>query len=155
MIYLKLYQIKRHLNIDERFQEDDEYLLELAEVAQAAVEKHLDTSLQEIAKDNGGTLPPPIVHAMKLLVAEYYSQREAISYTSVQVVPLAYDYLLAPYIDYKPKENLLCKRDCLINQSTSTDPEIPSTPTESGQQSGSGTTGQGQELNTQTPTESL
>lgn len=155
MIYLKLYQIKRHLNIDERFQEDDEYLLELAEVAQAMVEKHLDTSLQEIAKDNGGTLPPPIVHAMKLLVAEYYSQREAISYTSTQVVPLAYDYLLAPYIDYKPKENLLCKRDCLTNQSTSTDPEIPSTPTESGQQSGSGTTEQEQESPTLPPTESL
>ena len=129
MIYLKLYQIKRHLNIDERFQDDDEYLLELAEVAEAAVEKHLDTSLQEIAKDNGGTLPSPIVHAMKLLVAEYYSQREAISYTSTQVVPLAYDYLLAPYIDYKPKKELLCKRDCLINQSTSTVPSTPSTPT--------------------------
>lgn len=155
MIYLKLYQIKRHLNIDERFQEDDEYLLELAEVAQASVEKHLDTSLQDIAKDNGGTLPPPIVHAMKLLVAEYYSQREAISYSSTQVVPLAYDYLLAPYIDYKPKEKLLCKRDCLINQSTSTAPEIPSTPTESGQQSGSGTTGQEQESPTLPPTESL
>lgn len=155
MIYLKLYQIKRHLNIDERFQEDDEYLLELAEVAQAAVEKHLDTSLQNIAKDNGGTLPSPIVHAMKLLVAEYYSQREAISYTSVQVVPLAYDYLLAPYIDYKPKEKLLCKLDCSINQSTSTAPEIPSTPTESGQQSGSGTTGQEQESPTLPPPESL
>lgn len=155
MIYLKLYQIKRHLNIDERFQEDDEYLLELAEVAQAMVEKHLDTSLEQIAKDNGGILPPPIVHAMKLLVAEYYSQREAISYTSTQVVPLAYDYLLAPYIDYKPKENLLCKRDCLINQSTSTAPEIPSTPTESGTQSGSGTTGQEQESPTLPPPESL
>lgn len=155
MIYLKLYQIKRHLNIDERFQEDDEYLLELAEVAQAMVEKHLDTSLQEIAKDNGGTLPSPIVHAMKLLVAEYYGQREAISYTSVQVVPLAYDYLLAPYIDYKPKENLLCKQDCLINQSTSTVPSTPSTPTESGTQSGSGTTEQGQESPTLPPPESL
>lgn len=155
MIYLKLYQIKRHLNIDERFQEDDEYLLELAEVAQAMVEKHLDTSLQNIAKDNGGTLPPPIVHAMKLLVAEYYSQREAISYTSTQVVPLAYDYLLAPYIDYKPKKELLCKRDCLINQSTSTAPEIPSTPTESGQQSGSGTTEQEQESPTPPHRESL
>ena len=55
MIYLKLYQIKRHLKIEERFQEDDEYLLELAEVAQAAVEKHLDTSIDQIAKDNGGT----------------------------------------------------------------------------------------------------
>ena len=152
---MKLYQIKRHLNIDERFQEDDEYLLELAEVAEAAVEKHLDTSLQEIAKDNGGTLPSPIVHAMKLLVAEYYSQREAISYTSTQVVPLAYDYLLAPYIDYKPKKELLCKRDCLINQSTSTVPSTPSTPTESGTQSGSGTTEQEQESPTLPPQESL
>lgn len=155
MIYLKLYQIKRHLNVDERFQEDDEYLLELAEVAQAAVEKHLDRKLSDIAKDNGGVLPPPIVHAMKLLVAEYYGQREAISYTGTQVVPLAYDYLLAPYIDYKPKKEILCKRDCLINQSTSTAQEIPSTPTESGQQSGSGTTGQEQESPTLPPTESL
>ena len=155
MIYLKLYQIKRHLNIDERFQEDDEYLLELAEVAQAAVEKHLDTSLQEIAKDNGGTLPSPIVHAMKLLVAEYYGQREAISYTATQVVPLAYDYLLAPYIDYKPKKELLCKRDCLINQSTSTAPSTPSINTENGQQSGSGSTGQEQESPTPPQTESL
>lgn len=155
MIYLKLYQIKRHLNVDERFQEDDEYLLELAEVAQAAVERHLDTSLQEIAKDNGGVLPPPIVHAMKLLVAEYYSQREAIAYTATQVVPLAYDYLLEPYIDYKPKKELLCKQDCLINQSTSTVPSTPSTNTESGTQSGSGTTEQEQESPTLPPQESL
>ena len=155
MIYLKLYQIKRHLNVDERFQEDDEYLVERAEVGQAAVERHRDTSLEQIAKDNGGTLPPPIVHAMKLLVAEYYSQREAISYTSTQVVPLAYDYLLAPYIDYKPKKELLCKQDCSINQSTSTVPSTPSTNTENGQQSGSGTTEQGQESPTLPPPESL
>ena len=155
MIYLKLYQIKRHLNIDERFQEDDEYLLELAEVAQAAVEKHLDRKLSDIAKDNGGVLPPPIVHAMRLLIGEYYQQRESISYIQTQVVPLAYDYLLAPYIDYKPKKELLCKLDCSINQSTSTAPEIPSTPTESGQQSGSGTTGQEQESPTLPPPESL
>lgn len=155
MIYLKLYQIKRHLNIDERFQEDDEYLLELAEVAQASVEKHLDTSLEQIAKDNGGTLPPPIVHAMKLLVAEYYSQREAISYTSTQVVPLAYDYLLAPYVNYKPKKELLCKLDCSINQSQSSNPSTPSTNTGSEPSTGSGDTTQEQESPTLPPTESL
>ena len=155
MIYLKLYQIKRHLNIDERFQEDDEYLLELAEVAQAAVEKHLDRKLSDIAKDNGGVLPPPIVHAMRLLIGEYYQQRESISYSSTQIVPLAYEYLLTPYMNYKLNKELLCNLDCSINQSTSTAPEIPSTTTESGQQSGSGTTGQEQESPTLPPTESL
>ena len=155
MIYLKLYQIKRHLNIDERFQEDDEYLLELAEVAQAAVEKHLDRKLSDIAKDNGGVLPPPIVHAMRLLIGEYYQQRESISYSSTQIVPLAYEYLLTPYMNYKLNKELICKQDCSINQSQSSNPSTPSTNTGSGQQSGSGTTGQEQESPTPPQTESL
>lgn len=144
MIYLKLYQIKRHLNIDERFQEDDEYLLELAEVAQAAVERHLDRKLSEIAKDNGGVLPPPIVHAMRLLIGEYYQQRESISYTATQVVPLAYEYLLTPYMNYKLNKELLCKQDCSTNQSQSSNQSNPSTNTGSEPSTGSGDTTQEQ-----------
>ena len=43
-MYIQLYQVKKHLNIDEDFRDDDEYLMSLVEVAEKVVEKNIDTS---------------------------------------------------------------------------------------------------------------
>ena len=48
MLYVQLYQIKKHLNIDEQFTDDDEYLVGLCEVAQATVETHIDMPLNKL-----------------------------------------------------------------------------------------------------------
>ena len=50
-MYLQLYQIKKHLNIDEDFHSDDEYLVELAQAAQNVVEVHLDRPLDSLENE--------------------------------------------------------------------------------------------------------
>lgn len=71
MQYLQLYQIKKHLNIDEDFHLDDEYLVDLSVVAQAVIQKHIDNNLDELCADNNGELPSPLMHAMLLFIRQY------------------------------------------------------------------------------------
>lgn len=104
-MFIQLYQIKQHLNIDEVFTNDDEYLMNLEMVAEKAVEKHIDCSLSEIASANSGELPTPLLQAMLLFIGNMYLQRESITYTSITEVPLAYSYLLDLYKDYSKKSD--------------------------------------------------
>ena len=48
MQYLQLYQIKKHLNIDDDFHLDDEYLVDLSVVSQAVIQKHIDNNLDDL-----------------------------------------------------------------------------------------------------------
>lgn len=98
-MYLQLYQIKKHLNIDEAFHEDDEYLMDLASVAENVVQKHIDRDLADLQGDEGD-IPSPLLHAMLLLVGTYYASRESVAYVSAQPLPHAYDYLIALYQNY-------------------------------------------------------
>jgi uncharacterized phage protein (predicted DNA packaging) len=98
-MYLQLYQIKKHLNIDEDFHDDDEYLMDLAKVAENAVQKHVDTELSNM-EDDEGNIPMPLVQAMLLMVGTFYAKRESIAFASAQEVPLAYLYLISLYINY-------------------------------------------------------
>lgn len=98
-MYIKLEEIKQHLNLDEDFTEDDEYLMYLYDVAQDAVETHIDRSLSEL-EDVDGNLKPALVHAMKLYIGHLYEHREASSSIKNDPVPFAYDYLLDLYQKY-------------------------------------------------------
>ena len=44
---IDLETIKNHLNIDSSFNDDDNYIMQLEEVAEAIVEKHIDRTLEE------------------------------------------------------------------------------------------------------------
>ena len=67
-MYVELAQIKKHLNIDTEFTDDDDYLLVLADVAEKAVEKHINQRLSSVCEENGGVLPSPLLHANKKTV---------------------------------------------------------------------------------------
>ena len=67
MKYLNLDILKKHLNIDEQFHDDDSYIIELGMVAEQMIAHHLDDNLDMIAADNDGELPMPIIHACLLL----------------------------------------------------------------------------------------
>lgn len=99
---LTLNLIKQHLNIDQDFTADDEYLTSLGEVAEEMVLKHLDyNNINEIVvKFNG--FPVPIRHAMLLLVGNFYMNRESVSTVTMTSIPHSYEYLLAVY---KNREN--------------------------------------------------
>lgn len=98
-MYLDLKIIKKHLRVD--FDDDDEYILELASVCEDAVQRHLDTPLSHLAAQNSGDLPPAVRQAMLLLLGHMYANREAVSNAQSHEIPLAYQYLLQPYINYK------------------------------------------------------
>ena len=98
-MYLQLNQIKKHLNIDEDFKSDDEYLLQLAQAAQNVVEVHIDRPLDSLLNEEGN-LPSSLIQAMLLLVGTWYANRESVSFASNSVLPHSYDYIIALYKNY-------------------------------------------------------
>ncbi len=103
-MYLQLYQVKKHLNINDEFHDDDEYLVDLSMVAENIVQKHIDVELQDL-EDGVGNLPAPLTQAMLLLVGNYYANRESVAFASAQPLPHAFEYIIALYKNYNgPKE---------------------------------------------------
>lgn len=100
MVFLTLELIKKHLNIDEDFHDDDELLIMHGEVAEEVIERHIDRSLNAIMYMNHGEMPKPLVQAALLLVGTYYENRENISYSSGTEIPYTVTYLLSLYQNY-------------------------------------------------------
>lgn len=100
MTYLNLQQIKKHLNIDSTFTDDDSYITSLGDVAEAIVSKHVQYDLAELADNNGGSLPAPIVHAMLLFIGNLYMNRESVSVAKLNNIPFSYEYLIGLYKNY-------------------------------------------------------
>ena len=105
IMYTDLDTIKRHLNVDSDFYEDDMYICDLMDVAEKAVEREIDTPLSQLEDDNGN-IPQPLVHAMLLMVGNFYANRESISYASSQNVPYSYQYLCDLYRNYNRKDGV-------------------------------------------------
>ena len=99
-MYTTLDTIKKHLNIDSSFTDDDQYLTYLYDVAEATVARHICCVLSDMC-DNEGALPAPLVHAILLYIGDLYNSREGNTYgvTATQV-PFTYDYLLSLYKNY-------------------------------------------------------
>ena len=98
-MYIQLDLAKKHLNIEEDFREDDEYIINLIEVAEAAVRVHINEDFADIAERNGGDLPAPILQAAMLMIGNLYQNREPIG-SKVQVLPYNYQYLIDLYRNY-------------------------------------------------------
>lgn len=99
MTYLNLELIKNHLNL-QNFSDDDKYLQHLGSAVEFVVERDIDKKLTTIAQENGGELPPSLLHAMLLLLGTYYANRENISYASCVEVPKTYQYICDLYRCY-------------------------------------------------------
>lgn len=91
-MFITLEQVKKHLQIDLDYLEDDLYLEHLIEVAEDAVEKNCDVALNEQGED--GELPSSTLHSILLLVGNLYNNREATTYSTITEVPFAYKYLI-------------------------------------------------------------
>lgn len=99
--YIDLELIKSHLNIDQDYCDEDEYLLTLADVAVRTIERHIDHCIDDFVED--GQLEAPLQHAALLLIGNYYQNRESVTYGQVLQVPHGYEYLLQTYVDYSKK----------------------------------------------------
>lgn len=100
MNHLTLKLIKEHLNLDNDFTLDDEYLTMLGDVVEQVVEKHIDDSFVYLAASNGGHLPTPLIQAMLLLLGTYYANREHIAFNANYEVGNSYTFLIDLYRNY-------------------------------------------------------
>lgn len=97
-MYVTLSNAKKHLQIDQDFKDDDEYILLLIQVAEDAVESNLNIPLASLLKD--GLLPKSVYHAILLMIGNLYANREPVSFTSATKIPYTLEFLLATYKHY-------------------------------------------------------
>ena len=99
-MYNSLTLIKKHLNIDSSFTDDDEYLCVLEDVAEKAIQRNICCVLADL-EDGEGKIPSPLCQAVLLYVGVLYNSREAISYGGSPVeVPYTLNYLVSLYKNY-------------------------------------------------------
>lgn len=91
-MFVTLNIAKKHLNIDDNFKDDDNYIISIIKVAEDAVQKNENIALNELLE--GGELPPSVIHSILLLVGNLYNNRESTTYSTISEVPYAYKYLI-------------------------------------------------------------
>ncbi len=84
-MYVTLSRAKKHLQVDEDYKDDDNYILDLIQVAEDAVAQTLDVPLACLLKD--GWLPPAVIHSILLIIGNLYANREPVSFTTASKVP--------------------------------------------------------------------
>ena len=99
MTCIPLELAKKHLNLDEDYTEDDEYILGLIGASKGAVEMALNASLDRLAEENGGEVPMAIIQAILLMVGNWYQNRE-ITGSKVAALPYNFEYLINLYKHY-------------------------------------------------------
>lgn len=87
---------KKHVRADD-FADDDEYLEHLLETAESAVITATNRTEDELEEIGGGTVPSPIKHAVMMLGAHWYNQRESVSNVQMHAVPDSLQALIKPY----------------------------------------------------------
>ena len=101
MEYVTLELVKKHLNVEEAFSDDDKYITMLADVAEAKVSKELCIGVEELATIGGGKeIPPPLVQAILLSIGLYYANREEVTYVQTKPLEQGVKYLVSLYRDY-------------------------------------------------------
>lgn len=89
-MYISVDDLKRHLNID--YDEDDQYLTELIEAAESAIELYIQQPLSELAED--GNLPSDMKMAVRLLAGGFYANREPAAFAASSEIPYGLTFLL-------------------------------------------------------------
>ncbi len=104
--YTSLSELKQHLNIEETFTDEDQYLSELISVVEMAVFEYcnggIETSLITV-EINGQTvkaLPKTIKWASLLLAQHLYLNRGIVSFAQGFEIPYSFKFLLNFYRIY-------------------------------------------------------
>lgn len=91
--------LKKHLNIESDFTADDEYITGLEGVAEQVLSQDLCEDLEDMSTCDG--VPKPLLQAIKLLVGQYYANREPVAFAASSEVPLTYRHLVSLYRNYE------------------------------------------------------
>ena len=90
--YVTLEELKQHLNVD--FDTDDTYISSLIEPVQLLIEAYLNNPLDTYVED--GKIDRRIWHAIRIYAANYYANRESVTFATPQVIPGHVELLLQP-----------------------------------------------------------
>ena len=96
MAVVSLALFKKHVRADD-FADDDDYLQHLIDTAEVAVITATNRTEQELTDGNGGEFPAPLKHAIMMVAAHWYNQRESVSSVQMHEVPDALQTLVKPY----------------------------------------------------------
>ena len=97
MAVVSLALFKKHVRADD-FADDDEYLQHLLDTAESADITATNRTQEELAQmGNGHDVPTPIKHAIMMLGAHWYNQRESVSNVQMHAVPDSLQALIKPY----------------------------------------------------------
>lgn len=96
MAVVSLALFKKHVRADD-FADDDEYLQHLIDTAEVAIITATNRTEQELTDGNGGEFPTPLKHAIMMVAAHWYNQRESVSSVHMHEVPDALQALVKPY----------------------------------------------------------
>lgn len=96
MAAVTLELFKKHVRADD-FTDDDAYMEHLLEAAAEAVIGYTRRTRDELDPEGTGDLPAPLVHAVLVLAATWYDQRESISSVQMHAVPDTLQSLVKPY----------------------------------------------------------
>lgn len=99
MTYLTLNDIKKHLNLDTAFTDDDAYLEALGTAAEEVVSRQIDEPLSLLEDDNH-KIPQPLIFAALIWCATMYAVRESATTTSMTPVPHSFAMLCDMYRNY-------------------------------------------------------
>lgn len=99
MTYLTLAEIKKHLNIDSQFTDDDTYLTSLATASEEVVAKYIDYPLSQL-EDTNHKIPQALMFAMLLWIGTIYTVRESATNMNMSTVPHSLELLCDLYRDY-------------------------------------------------------
>lgn len=94
--YVTLEELKQHLNVD--FDIDDSYIQGLVIPVQLSIEAYLNNPLESFVRD--GEIDRRIWHATRILVANYYANREEITFATPNIIPGHVTLLLQPLKRY-------------------------------------------------------
>lgn len=93
---MSLTLFKQHVRADD-YADDDDYMQHLIETAEVSVITATNRTEAELTETGGGKFPAPLVHAMLMLAAHWYNQRESVSATQMYAVPDSLQALIKPY----------------------------------------------------------
>ena len=99
MKYLTIEELKKQMNIDPDFNDDNEYLEMVGSAAEDMTAALMDCSLDILVAENGD-LPATVRHAMRMISDYFYAKFRGSSDTDMEI-PTAYFTMLKLYRKYK------------------------------------------------------
>lgn len=94
---MHIQELKRHLNIELDFSDEDILLQNYIDIAEQVVLSELNLYTGSTASYTGSTAPLQLQHAILLYAAHLYVTRQIISYGNPISIPKTFDFLINPF----------------------------------------------------------